>query len=388
MISELNCLSLMELLDLRADPGDQVAAAHVADCPRCRALLAALPDQLQLPDQPFAAQAPDRAALVEPAARPAAPQQRLRTGALWRAVPEPGSDFAWVVVIIGRTADADDRVLVAPVIGSGHIATDADLLLDRSVLGYDAFVDMNNLGVIVDTQLVDPVVELPTATAQAVVALYRATIGSSEPPPADIRGTPVLDATDPRVLASAERAEALRALWRRADRQVDDADEDDVEMGTAPAEAGQRSPVTVVTLDRVLWTRLVGPDAEWDHAGLLEQSGADPALLDAFLAGRLALTDKNDIGALARVLHTLQVPWETEAKAAVLHTLARSAGGSRVADGPSLRVAARSQAGSSDEDVTEQVYADQSRVDASPQARRGEIDAYVAQLRKALDDLE
>ena len=391
MISELNCLSLMELVDLRADPGDSVAAAHIADCSRCRALLASLPDQLPLPDQRLAARGPRRPVTATPTRAPA-PAARVATGALWRAVPDPGSDFAWLVVIIGRTRDANDRVLVAPVVGTAHVATDADLLLDQSLLGYGAFVDMNNLGVILDTQLIEPVADLPTATAQAVVALYRATLGAGEPPPADLRGIPVLDATDPRVLASAGRADALRALWRPADRQVEDAD-DKVETSAhlAPAvAASQPAPAAAaaVKLDHVLSTRLIGTSAEWDRASLLEQSGADGALLDAFLVGRLDLTDKNDVGDLARVLHTLQVPWDSEAKPAVVQTLTLTAGGARRAEGPSLPMAARSRPGSSDEDVTEQLYADQSTVDESAQARSGEINAYVAQLRQALDDLE
>jgi hypothetical protein len=386
MISELNCLSLMELLDLRADPGDTVAAAHVAGCRRCRTLLASLSDQPQLPDQPVTTYAPDRPVPAAPT-RARAPRPRVGTGMLWRATPDPDGDFAWVVVIIGRAADADDRVLVAPVIGAAHIATDADLLLDGSLLGYDAFVDMTNLGVILDTQLIEPVAELPPADAHAAVALYRATLGSGEPPAANLRGIPVLDASDPRVLAAAGRAEALRALWRPADSQVED-DDADTATQQAAAVVAQPSAGTVTSLDDVLSARLAGTDAEWDRPGLLEQSGADGALLSAFLAGRLDLTDKRDIGDLALVLHTLQVPWDTEAKPAVIHTLALSAGGSRTAEGSSLPMAARSRPGSSDEDITEQLYADQSTVDESAQARRGEIDAYVAQLRKALDDLE
>jgi len=390
MISELNCLSLMELVDLRADPGgDSAAAAHIADCSRCRALLASLSDQLPLPDQPLAARRPRRPVTAAPTSAPA-PPARVATGALWRALPDPGSDFAWMVVIIGRTRDADDRVLVAPVIGTADVATDADLLLDQSLLGYDAFVDMNNLGVILDTQLIEPVADLPTATAQAVVALYRATLGAGEPPPADLRGIPVLDATDPRVLASVGRANALRALWRPADRQVEDAD-DEAKTGAhpAPAVAASQPPLAAaVKLDDVLSTRLIGTNAAWDRPSLLEQSGADGALLDAFLAGRLDLTDKNDVSDLARVLHTLQVPWDSEAKPAVIQTLSLTAGGARRAEGPSLPMAARSRPGSSDEDVTEQLYADQSTVDESAQARSGEINAYVAQLRQALDDLE
>lgn len=387
MITELNCLSLMELLDLRVNPGDTVAAAHVADCPRCRMLLASLPDQPQPPDQPVTTRTPGRPLPAAPT-RALAPRPRVGTGALWRATPDPDSDFAWLVVIIGRAPDADDRVLVAPVIGAAHVATDADLLLDGSLLGYEAFVDMTNLGVILDTQLIEPVAELPPAATHAVVALYRATLGSGEPPAADLRGIPVLDASDPRLLACAGRAEALRGLWRPADSQVEDADDDAVAATQAPAVVAQTSPGIVTGLDDVLSARLAGTGAEWDRPSLLEQSGANGALLDAFLAGRLDLTDKRDVGDLALVLHTLQVPWDSEAKPAVINTLTLSAGGARQADGPSLPMAARSRPGSSAEEVTEQLYADQSTVDESAQARLGEVDAYVAQLRKALDDLE
>jgi hypothetical protein len=196
----------------------------------------------------------------------------------------------------------------------------------------------------------------------------------------------VLEAADPRVLAAAGRGDALRALWRPADRQVEDADED-AETTTQQAAEAVGEPSPVVKIDDVISARLTGADTEWDRSAVLEQSGADGALLDAFLAGRLDLTDKNDVNDLALVLHTLQVPWD-EAKPAVIRTLGLSAGGARQAEGPSLPLAARSRPGSSDKDVTEQLYADQSSVDASAEARRGEIDLYIAQLRKALDDLE
>jgi hypothetical protein len=50
-------------------------------------------------------------------------------------------------------------------------------------------------------------------------------------------------------------------------------------------------------------------------------------------------------------------------------------------------MAARSQPGTPEEDVTRDLYADQSEIDRSSKARRSEIAAYLAELRRVLDDL-
>ncbi len=380
MSTELDCLSLMELLDLRADRIGPGAGEHVEACPRCRALLAGLPDDLRLPEL-----SPARALTAGSVRRRLGPRP-VRTGGLWRALPEGASDFGWVVAIIGRTPDAEGRVVVAPVAGEAHLATDADLLLDGSQLGYEAFIDVGNLGVLLETQLVEPVAELPRETAQALVALYRATLGVGEWPSADLVGARVLDKADPRLLAAAQRADELRGLWKAADRQVRDV-YGDLREASVTQELEPQSLGEPLRISKVLAARLSGPDAEWDRSGLLEASRAGGARLDAFLNDRLDLTDKRDIDELARILHALQLPWE-EAEPVVSSTLALSPGGTRRAEGLTLPMAARSRPGMSDEEITEQLYADQSGVDTSIDARRRETAKYLAELRQALDDLD
>ncbi len=377
MTSAMNCLSLMELLDVRLGAVDAYAAAHLEDCPRCQALLADLPRELALPELPTPRhREPVRARLPAPIAR-------VGTGALWRAVVHPDSDFAWVVAIIGRAPDAEDRVLVAPVVGDVALATDADLLLDSTALGYAAFADLANLGAIVETQLIEPLAELPGLTAEALVALYRATLGAGQPIASELTGTPVLDENDPRLLAAAERREALRSLWRTADAQVEDL-EDDAERAEPTAASPSAAPISLAAM---LEARLTGPNAEWDRSTLLAKSGADGANVDAFLADRLDVTDKRDVVDLAQVLYSLRLPWD-EAEPAVVITLTRSSGGSRQAEGPTLPMAARARPGTSEEEVAEHLYADQSSIDTSAVARQQEIALYVAELRRALDELE
>ncbi len=140
---------------------------------------------------------------------------------------------------------------------------------------------------------------------------------------------------------------------------------------------------TVATL---LAQRLSGAEAEWDRSTLLETSGIEGSHLDAFLDDRLDLTDKRDLDDLAGVLHTLEVSWE-EAQPAVHLTLLSGQGGRRESSGPAMPLAARSRPGTSEQDVTDQLYADQSTVDHSEQARTAEIDSYLAELRRRLEDL-
>lgn len=52
-----------------------------------------------------------------------------------------------------------------------------------------------------------------------------------------------------------------------------------------------------------------------------------------------------------------------------------------------MLLAARSRPGTSEQDVTDQLYADQSTVDHSEHARAAEIDSYLAELRRRLEDL-
>lgn len=371
-MTELECLSLMELLDLRSGDRDAAADAHLAWCPRCRALLAELPADIQLPNLSSTAFTPQATRATHP--RP----ERIRTGQLWRAA-SGDPDWSWVVAIVGRASDAPERLLVAPVGEDAQLATDRDLVLDDTTLGYSSFLDISNLGTLLEEQLREPVATLRRASTEALVALYRSTLGTQEPPAEAHVGLPVHDRADPRLLAAEGRAEVLRALWRPADAQVVD------EAASAIVQLAHERG-TQATIARLLTQRLSGAQAEWDRTTLLETSQIEGSHLDAFLEDRLDLTDKRDLDDLATVLNTLEVPWE-EAQHAVQLTLRSSQGGRRESSGPAMPMAARSRPGMSEHDVADQLFADQSTVDRSDQARAAEIDSYLAELRQRLEDL-
>jgi hypothetical protein len=400
MNPDLYCLSLLELLELRDGAGTASAQRHLEDCPRCQALLRTLPPDLSsaLSELVPAAPAPEATATV----RPIQADGGVRTGALWRAVPEPGADFAWVVVIIGRSPDSDDCLVVAPVVPHPELATDRDLLVRSDVLGYPAFIDITNLGILLRDQLLDQVGQLHRPEAEVMIDLYRHVLHGAPAPQAAARGLPALDEADPRLLEQAARAEAVRDLWRPAHSLVQDVGErggdevrgregeprpERVPAGAAAAisdmpEAADRPGVSLL-----LRPRLQGPDADWDRNALLEQSGAAGAHLDGFLRDQLDLTDKRDVADLARVAQALGVDWP-ELESAVVVSLQRSPGGTRQAQGPALRMAARSRAGADPARTARDLFADRTRVDDSEQAREKEIQAYLTELRRELEDLE
>lgn len=371
-----------ELLDLRAGVDDPEARRHVDSCPRCRVVLDGLPAEITLPALP--------ATTVVLRARSSDTRpERVRTGQLWRAHASGASDWSWIVAVIGRAPDAENRILVVPVVAEPELATERDLVVDATALGYDGFLDLQNLGPVLRTQLVEYLGTLSRPQTEALVALYRWTLGGESEPTGLPTGPPVLGEADPRLLATEERAEELRALWRDADAQVTDLEEvqeRDLDSERPLGAQLDQGHEPKAGLPEILQPRLTGPGAEWDRASLLERTGVDGAHLDQFVKGRLDLTDKADVQDLANVLHTLDVPWE-EAENAVAISLWASPGGRREATGPAMPMAARSQPGVSEEDVTRDLYADQSEIDRSAKARSTEIAAYLAELRRAMDEL-
>jgi hypothetical protein len=370
MSAGFDCLSLPELLDVRNGTTEPEAAAHLATCPRCRALLATIPADIELPE--LSAAVPP--AGVASQKRVALAAASTAAGALWRALGRPDDDLAWVVAVIGSAPDAEDRIVVAPVFGPPAAPTEQDLLLDRAVLGYPAFVDVANTGTILKDQLIEALGEVSAPTTELLTTLYRAVLSDGPPPPPDTVGVPVTGADDPRLLAADERRQALRRLWEAADRLVEDADE-------SPA---QWRPALAALLE----SHLNGPYAEWDRPTLLEASGADGASLHRFMNDQLDLTDRGDIADLAAVLHTLRIPWQ-EAEPAVVATLWSSPGGARrAAHGADLPIAARGAHGASEAQIAAALRASHSHIDQSDIARQQQVGVYLAELQKALDDLD
>jgi len=381
-MTEMECLSLMELLDLRAGADDPDARKHIDGCPRCRALLDGLPAEVAVPELP-----PGTVAVIP---RPHLPMpDQIRTGQLWRARAAAGGDWSWAVAVIGHVPEAEDRVLVVPVVPTPELATERDLIVDDEPLRYSGFLDLQNLGTLLRPQLVECLGALPRTQAEGLVALYRSVLGAGAEPKGLPTGPAVLSQDDPRLLAAEERGEELRILWRVTDAQVADLPSDEDDRATASQEDAEsvHGAAPEVGLGEILEFRLKAPDAEWDRAGLLERTGVDGGRFELFARGRLDLTDKADVHDLATVLHVLDVPWE-EAENAVTVSLSDSPGGRRETTGPTVPMAARSRPGASEEEISKDLYADQSQVDRSAQARSAEITSYLAELRRALDEFD
>ncbi len=345
-------------------------------------VLDGLPAEITLPALPAAT-------VILRARSSQARPERVRTGQLWRANTSGEGDWSWIVAVIGRAPDAENRILVVPAVAEPELATERDLVVDATALGYDGFLDLQNLGPVLRTQLVEYLGTLSRSQTEALVALYRWTLGGESEPTGLPTGLPVLGEADPRLLAAEERGDELRALWRDADAQVTDLEEvQERDLDSECRRGSQLDPghEPNAGLTEILQLCLKGPGAEWDRASLLERTGVDGGHFDQFVKGRLDLTDKTDVQDLANVLHVLDIPWE-EAENAVAISLWASPGGRREATGPAMPMAARSQPGISEEDVTRDLYADQSEIDRSAKARSTEIAAYLAELRQALDEL-
>jgi hypothetical protein len=354
-----DCLSVLELAAYRAGQGDQKAEEHLADCARCRALLASLPD-MEPPPEPNESGVIPRLAAREIPKRPA----ELTTGQIWTAVPENQSDVREVVVVLARQAavDNEELVLIAPVDTCLDNATSTDLIVDRSPLGYRHLVSVGLQGPMLTDQLERYLGRLERPERQALADIYSQLFGAGEGTSAGAIGLSLTGAEDPRASARAARAEELRPLFAPADRLLGQEDE----------------PLTFGAL-------LAGviESAEWDRPSVLTATGVSGASLDRMLEDRLDLTDRSDVADVRRVINLVQLEdWRDP----VSHSLRRSPGGLRVATGGEPAIAARSFAGVSDAERERDLMRDQTGVDKSPEARERATESYLAELEKELDD--
>jgi hypothetical protein len=357
-MSDLECLSILELLDIRngAAPGD--SQAHARDCPRCSFLLATL----QPVDQPQLS-TPE----VEVVGRPQTePPERVGSGQVW-AVPSPDPDLQELVVIVGRSPEREDQLVAAPISTEVGVATDFDLLLDPDLLGYAAMADMASQGLLFEAALKTYIGRIERPQAERLVALYRAVAGDGEMPEDARTGPPVCHPEDPRLVARQARRERFAPLWQEVDATVD-----------AEEPEPQAEPLSELLSQAMA--------QEWDRNSLLEATSITGEALDAFSADQLDLTDESDIEQVGALIWKLQLPLE-RALPAVEASLTRSAGGLRVADQDIQRAAARSKRGTDPAKVTDLLFAGSSRIDDSAAARRKAISRYLRSLEKALQDL-
>lgn len=190
------------LIDLTATQRTPAVEAHIADCLRCRALLAHLPAAvLEGGAEAEAAAGATGHALADP---PGAGQiAALRT-------PTHDDYLLAAIIEVGR-----ESATVVPLSETVVWATDWDLLLEESLLGYPAMAEVWNHGQVLVEQVAELLGELGAAW-EPLLALYGAALDSQEPPTDLPTGPPIVSEEDPRLAFQEEETEAAADFWELA----------------------------------------------------------------------------------------------------------------------------------------------------------------------------
>jgi hypothetical protein len=118
--------------------------------------------------------------------------------------------------LIGALVDWDDEeAVVVPLSDAVLYATNWDILLEQSVLGYATMAEVWNHGAVMTEQLVEKLGELGEAT-EALSSLYAAALESDDVPSGLPVGPPVLGDADPRLVFQAEEVERASSYWEPA----------------------------------------------------------------------------------------------------------------------------------------------------------------------------
>jgi hypothetical protein len=181
--------------DLFAEPPVPAAAAHAVRCARCHALLAAIDERLPAKPETFS--------------RPVEHTQPASVGSLV-LIGAPESDRLLPAIVI---AFGEEGLTVVPVSPEVALATEWDLQLPASILGYPAIAQIWNHGQVLPEQIVEELASLPADQLTPVQALMRAANSSSQPPKDLPVGSPVIDEQDPRLLFQETEAEDAHPFW-------------------------------------------------------------------------------------------------------------------------------------------------------------------------------
>lgn len=125
-------------------------------------------------------------------------------------VSAPGSDTNLVALVL-QVKETEAKVV--PVSGDIWAATEWDLVLDSTVLGYAAIAQVWNYGSVLVEQLQEVAAHAPEAVTEQVKTMYRAALDSEEVPAGLPVGPRVLSDEDPRLLAQDDAAEVVRVYW-------------------------------------------------------------------------------------------------------------------------------------------------------------------------------
>lgn len=331
-MSEHSCPALADLL---AEPQDEQVERHLAECSRCRALLAAAPN-------PVGHLSLDASALSTHN-RPTRPDRAGEPGpgTIGRFRAE-GSEFALTALILSV---AGPLLKVAPIDTDVRAAAEWDLMLPVSVLSYPALAALDAVHEVRREQLLDTRALLDAPLWRWAQKLVE-NCESGEPVPAEAPvGYPVLSAIDPRLRTRAELGEARKPFWAAA--ELLGASES---FGALIRHRREALEVDITTLEELIEA---------------------PGWLDRLEADRLDINGELPTRAMARLMRRLGIrPLRLVLDQLRIAIEAHAEGLSGTTRFARRRTAARRAA-----------------VRPEPEERRGIADNYLANLTSALEEL-
>jgi hypothetical protein len=200
MTKPARCPSLADLLD-----GDPAYADHVLTCPRCRALLRAAEVAHRVPGTSSEHATSSRAPTLGGRRR-----GKLQAGQICTVAFADLDEYLVSVVI--ETDGADARV--APITDEIDMASDADLFLDASVLGYEAMAQVAIAGDVLVEQVHDVLAEVG---ADLVASLVHLLVVADRTTTAELTGLAtgraISGEDDPRLLFREEEREQAASFY-------------------------------------------------------------------------------------------------------------------------------------------------------------------------------
>lgn len=362
------CLSIMELLDLRASGGDLAPSVsrHVETCSRCSALFRSLPE-MSVPES--ADEIPD----VVVAPFQGASADEVHSGQIWVARGEE-PDERFLVLTVGRRRDLGDAFVVVPTRSNIEEATDLDLIVIEATPASPFAAAVWNYGSVKRDQLEQYVGAVSEETASRLRALYRYVVAGVGDTPREGVGPSLAGPNDPRHSARAMQLEESKPLFGPMRRRFSKEELDSAEDQSL-----------FVTLADIVQSSF--ESEEWDEASLIESSHIPHQDLRALIEDRLDLTDQSDADSVAAVVYQLGMD-EEAVREPLIRGLERSSGGLRKGTAEQVRIAARSFADVSEERRKKKIRDLLSEVDDSVGARAQAIHSYVETVLQRLEELE
>jgi hypothetical protein len=382
LMSLRECLSIMELQEVKERGPHGRVVAHLEDCARCRALLRDMPDVSEN-DLPLSSMHLVDTMQTAPTPSPRS-GPRPASGEVWRAAASRESAWSQLVAVVGRSRAEPGLVIAIPISEEVEYGTDLDLPVARDVLGYNAMLLAWNHGAVLEGQLLEQVGTLSEAAREELVGFYRWLVAGGVRPQVRTVGPPLAGPEDERSWFRSEELESFLLLREPASQEpggeVIETPADDTEQDEAIAAARSR---TVVPFSDFLRRRLASD--EWDENSLLERTGIDRRELDGFLSDKLELTSASDARALALILRELGSPPE-EVEPQIRRSLELSPGGVVMPESGWRRVAARARSHVPGQQRERDLFGG-AELDESEAARGRAIDLYWNRLLECYEML-